>query len=119
MQCPFCNAWTEVKESRPKQGGVRRRRECANGHAFTTREVVEVNLGQRDRMIADAVVLRGKTTKAAALEFGVKTDSYASRCVKRYYPNFNTRSAGQKRRREEERKCSVTTKQRSASASAA
>lgn len=37
MKCPHCNAWTEVLSTR---GGTRRRRECANGHRFTTQEVV-------------------------------------------------------------------------------
>lgn len=36
MTCPHCGAWTEVKETR----GVRRRRECGNGHRFTTIEQV-------------------------------------------------------------------------------
>jgi transcriptional regulator NrdR family protein len=36
MKCPECGAWTEVRETR----GPRRRRECANGHRFSTEEVV-------------------------------------------------------------------------------
>ena len=36
MKCPVCGTWTVVKESR----GIRRRRECANEHKFTTEEVV-------------------------------------------------------------------------------
>ena len=36
MKCPKCNAWTLVKDTR----GTRRRRECANGHRFSTTEVV-------------------------------------------------------------------------------
>lgn len=38
MRCPYCDAWTEVKQTRD---GVRRRRECANGHRFNTVETVE------------------------------------------------------------------------------
>jgi transcriptional regulator NrdR family protein len=35
MKCPVCGTWTVVKETR----GIRRRRECANEHKFTTEEV--------------------------------------------------------------------------------
>jgi transcriptional regulator NrdR family protein len=38
MKCPTCNAWTNVRESRPINGKVKRRRECANLHRFTTYE---------------------------------------------------------------------------------
>lgn len=38
MKCPTCNAWTNVLESRPIKDGVKRRRECANLHRFTTYE---------------------------------------------------------------------------------
>jgi hypothetical protein len=36
MKCPTCGTWTLVKETR----GIRRRRECANEHRFTTEEIV-------------------------------------------------------------------------------
>ncbi len=36
MKCPHCNAWTTTLETR----GHRRRRECGNGHRFTTYEVL-------------------------------------------------------------------------------
>ena len=37
MNCPTCGAWSRVLSTRR---GTLRRRECANGHRFTTREVV-------------------------------------------------------------------------------
>ena len=41
MKCPECGVWTVVKEAREsKIYGYKRRRECANGHRFTTHEVV-------------------------------------------------------------------------------
>lgn len=40
MKCPICNAWTSVKATR----GVLRRRECANGHRFSTKEVCVAEL---------------------------------------------------------------------------
>jgi len=40
MNCPECGAWSSVKETRSGQAKkmYRRRRECANGHKFTTEE---------------------------------------------------------------------------------
>lgn len=35
MRCPACHSWSRVLETR----GSTRRRECANGHRFTTTEV--------------------------------------------------------------------------------
>lgn len=42
MNCPQCNAWSNVKETRKNSGGKYRRYECANLHRFTTQEVVVV-----------------------------------------------------------------------------
>ena len=42
MKCPLCGAPTDVLETR----GVVRRRECFNGHRFTTDEVVRVKQAQ-------------------------------------------------------------------------
>lgn len=38
MKCPHCGVWTRTVETR----GTRRRRECGNGHRFTTIEVTEM-----------------------------------------------------------------------------
>lgn len=61
MKCPTCDAWTFVRETRPaKDGGVRRRYECANEHRFTTLEQVTVvdagvlKPGRRPRMPSEA-----------------------------------------------------------------
>ena len=40
MNCPECGAWTTVSETRRTDSRYRRRRECGNGHKFTTEEVV-------------------------------------------------------------------------------
>jgi transcriptional regulator NrdR family protein len=42
MNCPECGVWSSVKETRSdkKKTTYRRRRECANGHKFTTEEKV-------------------------------------------------------------------------------
>lgn len=42
MKCPHCEAWTEVRETRQRTDGTKRRRyECANLHRFTTVERIE------------------------------------------------------------------------------
>jgi transcriptional regulator NrdR family protein len=42
MKCPQCEAWTEVRETRQRTDGTKRRRyECANLHRFTTVERIE------------------------------------------------------------------------------
>lgn len=52
MNCPFCEAETQVTDSRPMLNdrevkiGVKRRRKCVRGHVFTT--VEEYALTKRD-----------------------------------------------------------------------
>jgi transcriptional regulator NrdR family protein len=55
MKCPVCGVWTVVKEARESVvHNYRRRRECANGHKFTTEEVVipkeQLTQERRDRL---------------------------------------------------------------------
>ena len=38
MNCPTCNAWTTVEQTKNAGGFVERRRRCANNHTFTTEE---------------------------------------------------------------------------------
>lgn len=40
MKCPICNVWTSVNETRSKPDSIQRRRECANGHTFSTLEQI-------------------------------------------------------------------------------
>ena len=40
MNCPECGAWTTINETSHTVMRYRRRRECGNGHRFTTEEVV-------------------------------------------------------------------------------
>jgi transcriptional regulator NrdR family protein len=39
MKCPLCNAPTEVKQTKTKNGKPIRRRHCFNDHSFYTEEV--------------------------------------------------------------------------------
>lgn len=41
MKCPQCEAWTDVLETRAPF----RRRECANGHKFITKEDIHEGTG--------------------------------------------------------------------------
>jgi len=56
MNCPTCNVWTELLETRKRIGGVFRRYECANLHRFTTKDNVVVRTDDTKRP-------RGRPTK--------------------------------------------------------
>jgi len=46
MNCPECGAWSSVKQTEMP----RRRRECANGHRFTTQETcIDATLKEQKR----------------------------------------------------------------------
>ena len=40
MNCPVCNAWTQILDTRKKPEGLVRRRRCGNDHTFLTVENV-------------------------------------------------------------------------------
>lgn len=45
MKCPRCSAWSDVLETRTRQDNTKRRRyECANGHRFSTVELISEEL---------------------------------------------------------------------------
>lgn len=48
MRCPECEAETAVVDSRKVEGTTRRRRECLEGHRFTTEESVVVLVEPRE-----------------------------------------------------------------------
>lgn len=48
MKCPECEAETSVVDSRKVEGTTRRRRECVEGHRFTTQESVVVLVAARE-----------------------------------------------------------------------
>ena len=54
MKCPRCGAWSNVAETRPAEHQTtRRRRECANGHRFTTVEIQAAAYGTVKSRLAD------------------------------------------------------------------
>jgi transcriptional regulator NrdR family protein len=51
MKCPICNVWTNVLDTRNKNGVTVRRRECANEHIFKTEErFVSPKLKEKDEL---------------------------------------------------------------------
>lgn len=66
MLCPVCNAWSEVKSTRD---AVRRRRECANGHRFTTVEVLIADAPSCESSEPIAIIARDEVTGEAVHTF--------------------------------------------------
>lgn len=50
MKCPECAGWTDIKDTRQNKERtvVTRRRQCANGHLFTTHEKQVKTRKERD-----------------------------------------------------------------------
>lgn len=58
--CPVCGGGTIVIDSRPRNGGMQRRRACdsrACGHRFTTREVIGLAADIGDDAVGEAAAL--------------------------------------------------------------
>ena len=93
MKCPFCGAWSDVLETRDG----RRRRQCANGHRFTTEEAVTSYTARRVRdrnRQAAKRVLAGEPQTKVAESFGMPRTEL-SRYMRREHPDYNSRTAGQ------------------------
>lgn len=76
MKCPQCEAWTEVRETR----GTKRRRECGNGHRFTTEEVVlytDTSKARDKEERRRQVAMEPGTQIAVAAKYGVSPRSVA------------------------------------------
>ena len=44
MNCPTCDSWSSVLETRDgEHGATKRRRECANGHRFSSVEIASIS----------------------------------------------------------------------------
>ena len=91
MKCVYCGAWTTVRETR----GAIRVRVCGNDHKFKTEERAIKEFDAKHKLMADEVVVNGKTMTQVAKEFGLKSHSEVSRAVHAYYPKFNARTQGQ------------------------
>jgi transcriptional regulator NrdR family protein len=63
MKCPECGAWSVILETRDTSVRYRRRRECANGHKFTTEEIALSQKQLKEEQISRAKEAR-KSRKA-------------------------------------------------------
>ena len=69
MNCPQCGVWSSVVTTINKQSHVQRRRECANGHKFSTEErVVPAKKHGGDRKSRDAIAKHKEAAKGAPCE---------------------------------------------------
>lgn len=83
MNCAQCGAWSSVAETRKADRGftLTRRRRCANGHTFTTYEVLAPVYKHRPAVVrktviaAEARALRAK--RDAAIRAACKTRTQA------------------------------------------
>lgn len=67
MKCPHCGAWSTVLSTRD----TTRRRGCANGHRFTTAEVVTTAPADIARERATAIRDDARSTAELARAYGV------------------------------------------------
>lgn len=70
MTCPKCESATEVINSRKKDGNVVRRRLCACGERFSTKEVVVDSKQVNFKRVVKALSM----TKAVTGEWTIKVD---------------------------------------------
>lgn len=70
MTCPKCNSPTEVINSRKRNGTVVRRRLCACGERFSTKEVITTS----KKITLKKVVKALSMTKAVTGEWTIKVD---------------------------------------------
>jgi transcriptional regulator NrdR family protein len=70
MICPKCESPTEVINSRKKDGNVVRRRLCACGERFSTKEVITTSRKVTFKKVVKALSM----TKAVTGEWTVKLD---------------------------------------------
>ena len=55
MNCPICNAWTTVEDTRNKLVYTLRKRQCANNHVFFTEERIVVKAPCKSKKMKDAL----------------------------------------------------------------
>lgn len=87
MNCPECNGWTLVKDTRLRNDGSRLRRyECANEHRFSSVERIEApRVGREPKLdveVASRMIREGHKLKSVAIDFGV-TESAVHTALKR------------------------------------
>lgn len=84
MICPKCESPTEVINSRKKDGTVVRRRLCACGERFSTKEVIVASKKVTFKKVVKALSM----TKAVTGEWTVKVDQNTPNWAKKMLLNL-------------------------------
>ena len=84
MTCPKCESPTEVINSRKKDGNVVRRRLCACGERFSTKEVITTSRKVTFKKVVKALSM----TKAVTGEWTVKLDENTPEWAKKMLINL-------------------------------
>jgi len=84
MTCPKCESPTEVINSRKKDGTVVRRRLCACGERFSTKEVITTSRKVTFKKVVKALSM----TKAVTGEWTVKVDENTPAWAKKMLINL-------------------------------
>jgi transcriptional regulator NrdR family protein len=84
MTCPKCESPTEVINSRKRDGNVVRRRLCACGERFSTKEVITTSR----KVTFSKVVKALSMTKAVTGEWTVKVDENTPEWAKKMLINL-------------------------------
>ena len=87
MRCEKCKAETVVKDSRPKDKSIRRRRECLRcGHRFFTMEVLEAkpDLKIVPKPIPKPVKRKSRKPRFEELNFDLMTDGQIEAAMEEY-----------------------------------
>ena len=87
MRCEKCKAETVVKDSRPKDNSIRRRRECLRcGHRFFTMEVLEAkpDLKIVPKPIPTPVKRKSRKPRFEELNFDSMTDEEIEAAMEEY-----------------------------------
>ena len=82
--CPKCESPTEVINSRKKDGNVVRRRLCAYGERFSTKEVITTSRKVTFKKVVKALSM----TKAVTGEWTVKLDENTPEWAKKMLINL-------------------------------
>ena len=89
MRCEKCKAETKVKESRPKNNSIRRRRECLRcGHRFFTMEVLEakpdLKIVPKPTPTPKPVKRKARKPRFEDLNFDLMTDEQIEAAMEEY-----------------------------------
>ena len=85
MRCEKCKAETVVKDSRPKDKSIRRRRECLRcGHRFFTMEVLEAKPDLKIVPKPTPVKRKARKPRFEDLNFDLMTDEQIEAAMEEY-----------------------------------